>query len=317
MSKKLYTQNELRFISEEKEKGISWNDIVTSFKKKFGKYHTYNALRNAWRRHVAAPPRMPKILVLDIETAPILAFVWGLWNNNVGLNQIKQDWYILSWAAKWLGAPESEVMYEDQRNAKNIENDSKLLKRIWKLLDEADVVVTQNGVKFDIPKLNARFITHGYPPPSSFKQIDTYRIAKKHFGFTSNKLEYMTDKFCTKYKKSKHAKFSGFSLWKQCLAGNPEAWDEMENYNKFDILSLEELYLVLAPWDNTVNFDLYHDQLVNLCSCGSTNFKKNGYYYTTTGKFQRYRCECGKEHRDSTNLLSKEKKKTIKSKVVR
>ena len=30
----------------------------------------------------------PKVLVFDIETAPMLGYVWGLWENNVALNQV-------------------------------------------------------------------------------------------------------------------------------------------------------------------------------------------------------------------------------------
>lgn len=253
----------------------------------------------------------PKVLLLDIETAPIIGYVWGLWDNNVALNQIHSDWHVLSWSAKWLG--DKKIMYEDQRKAKNIEDDKKLLKRIWELLDEADVIVTQNGKKFDIKKLNARFIINGYQPPSSFKHIDTLAIAKKHFGFTSNKLEYMTGKLCLTHKKLKVKKFQGFELWKECLAGNLEAWNEMERYNKVDVLALEELYHILSPWDNSVNFNLYSDSEEHVCNCGSTSFLKRGFYYTNTGKFQRLRCnECGKETRLRENLFDKEKRKSLK-----
>jgi len=255
----------------------------------------------------------PKVLLVDIETAPILGYVWGLWENNLGLNQIKADWHILAWAAKWLGDPASNIMYQDQRKAKNIEDDKQLLKGIWKLLDEADVIITQNGISFDIKKLNARFILNGMQPPSSFKHIDTKRIASKKFAFTSNKLEYMTDKLCTKYKKLKHNKFSGFELWSECLKGNLKAWDEMKKYNIYDVLSLEELYYKLQPWDSSINFNVYSDELTNVCACGSTNFQKNGFKYTGVGKYQRYKClECGSEAKDRTNLLSKEKKASLR-----
>lgn len=259
-----------------------------------------------------------KVLVFDIETAPIMGYVWSIWEQNVALNQIKQDWYVLSWSAKWLGDPPSKVMYEDQRDAKNIEDDSQLLKGIWKLLDEADVVITQNGKAFDQKKLNARFILNGMKPPSSYKHIDTKQIASRHFGFTSNKLEYLTDKLCKKYKKSKHKKFSGFELWRQCLAGNLDAWKEMEKYNKYDVLSLEELYSKLAPWDNSINFNLYRDGTENSCSCGSKTYLKNGFYYTSVGKYQRYVCkDCGAEIHDPQNLLSKEKKKSLSRRTKR
>ena len=140
----------------------------------------------------------PRVLLLDIETAPVLGFVWGLFDQNIALNQIHTDWHIISWSAKWLNDPASKVMYMDQSKAKNIEDDSKILKKMWNLLNEADIVVTQNGKKFDMKKLNARFILNNMGPPSPYRQIDTLVIAKKNFGFTSNKLEYMTKKLCKK-----------------------------------------------------------------------------------------------------------------------
>ena len=262
------------------------------------------------------PKKGPRVLVFDVETAPILANVWGLWDQNIGLNQIKQDWHLLSWAARWLDDPIGQVMYRDQRKAKDISNDKELLKPLWDLLDEADVVVTQNGNSFDIKKLNARFVANNMQPPSSYKCVDTLLIAKKLFSFTSNKLEYMTDKLCVKYKKLKHSKFPGFELWSAVLAGNLAAWKEMEKYNKYDVLALEELYYKLIPWDNSINFNLYSDEegtAVTKCSCGSTQFVKHGFFYTSVGKFQRYRCsECGAETRDRVNLMSKTKRASIR-----
>lgn len=266
----------------------------------------------------------PKVLIIDIETAPILANVWALWDQNVALNQIERDWFILSYSAKWLESedksvvygPHRKVMYADQRGVKNIEDDRKLLKEVWKLIDEADVLLTQNGNKFDIKKLNARFILNGMKPPSGFKKIDTLVLAKKHFALTSNKLEFMTDKLCKKYKKSKHKKFSGFELWKECLADNIEAWKEMEKYNKYDVLSLEELYHIISPWETTVNFNLYHDEDNYVCNCGSTSFTKRGFAYTNVGKFQRYVCNhCSSWSRGAKNLFSKEKRESLRRKI--
>lgn len=260
--------------------------------------------------------KKPRVLIVDIETAPMLGYIWKLWDNNLALNQIESDWFILAWSAKWLGDPASKIMYMDQRNAKNVEDDKEILKEIWKLMDEADIVVGQNSKQFDVKKLNARFILNGFKPPSSFKQIDTREIAKKKFGFTSNKLEYMSDKLCKKYKKSKHARFSGFELWKECLAGNLKAWKEMEHYNKHDVLSTEELFKKFQPWDNSLNYNLYTDTENTICSCGSTKFNKNGYCYTSVGKYQRYSCKkCGAEVRGRNNLFSKEKRATIRTKI--
>lgn len=243
----------------------------------------------------------PKVLVFDIETAPIIAHVWGLWENNVGLNQIVKDWHVLSWSAKWLH--EKEVMYMDQRNEKKVENDKKILEKIWQLLDEADVVVTQNGIKFDVKKLNARFFFHGLQKPSPFRHIDTKRVASRNFAFTSNKLEYMSDKFNTKYKKLKHKDFPGHELWTECLKGNLKAWKTMEKYNKYDVLALEELYYKMVPWDNSINFSAFNDGKF-LCTCNGTKLIKWGFRLTNIGKYQRFKCaDCGKSYNGSENLI--------------
>ncbi len=258
-------------------------------------------------------PESPKVLVYDIETAPILGHVWRLWDQNVGLNQIVSDWHVLSWSAKWLDAPANQMMYADQRNKVNIEDDKEILQVIWKLLDECDVVITQNGKNFDQKKLNARFILNGMQPPSSYKHIDTKQLASKHFGFTSTRLAYMTDKLCKKYKKLKHGKFPGFDLWKECLAGNIKAWNEMELYNKHDVFALEELYKIMIPWDNSFNFNVYHNEEDHICKCGSKSFIRNGFYYTASSKFQKYRCkDCGAETRGKVNLFSKDKRKSLR-----
>lgn len=262
----------------------------------------------------------PKILIFDVETAPILGYVWGLWENNVALNQIKSDWHLLSWSAKWyenkkgeLFGPHKKIMYQDQRGKKNVEDDKELLLGIWKLLDEADIVLTQNGKSFDEKKLNARFVLNGLEPPSSYRHIDTKVLAYKRFALTSNKLEYMTDKLCKKHKKLKHTKFFGFDMWKECLAGNLSAWKEMERYNKADVLSLEELYQILSAWDNSINFNVYNDSDKIVCSCGSKEFQKRGFFFTNNGKYQRFRCKsCGKETRSKDNLLSKDKRKALR-----
>jgi transposase-like protein len=262
-------------------------------------------------------PKGPKILTLDIETAPILAHVWRTFKQNVGLNMIEQDWYILSFAAKWYDS--DEVIYMDKRDTFNDEDDLQLLKVLAKLMDEADIIITQNGKGFDEKKINARVILNGMKPISPYRHIDTLEIAKKHFGFTSNKLEYMTDKLCKVYKKLKHGKFPGFDLWKECLAGNMEAWNEMEEYNIHDVLSLEELYVIMRPFfKNHPNLALYYDDNTVRCNkCGSEDTLEHaGYAYTNLSKFDKFECtSCGGYTRGRVNLLSEEKRKSLQMNI--
>lgn len=312
---KNWTPEDLERLVICRQEGMTWDQIHLIFTE-----HSPNALRKTYYRYLRREePKTeevksaPKVLIFDIETKPLEGFFWDLFDQNIGLDMITNDWTVLSFSAKWLGSPEDEVMYQDTSEEKDPRNDSKLLKTIHSLLDESDIVITQNGIKFDVPKLNARFVLNGMKPPSSYRHIDTYRIAKRHFKFTSNKLAYMTDKLCTKYKKLDHAKYSGFKLWSECLKGNQEAWAEMKKYNMYDVLSLEELYYVLRPWDKTINFSVFNEELEDRCSCGSIHIEPKGFVYTNSAKYQRYICEdCGKESRDAQNLLSKEKRKSIK-----
>ncbi len=253
----------------------------------------------------------PKILFFDIETAPLKAHLWSMWQQGVGLNQIEADWHMLSFCCKW--SHSDEVFYYDQRDAKNIEDDYNLVVKLWHFLNEADIVVGQNSKRFDTKKANARFILNGLPKPSVYRQIDTMEIAKRQFGFTSNRLEYMTDKLCTDFKKSKHKKFHGHDLWSECLKGNIEAWREMEDYNRLDVLSLEELYNILSSWDNTLpNFDVYVNEVLDM-----NEWEEDGFHYTNLGKYKKYRNKItGVQRRSRVNLLEKEKRDSLLANIV-
>jgi hypothetical protein len=262
----------------------------------------------------------PKILFIDIETKPILAWVWGLFDQNIALNQIEEDWCIISVAAKWMD--EKEVMQWDLRKGITVPNEKKMLKEIWKLLDEADIVIGQNSKSFDVKKLNEQFLKYGMSPPSPYRQEDTLTMSKKNFFPTSHKLEYRSKNLNKKYKKLEHSKYPGFSLWKACISGDQNAWEEMATYNKFDVLSTEEYYKILRPWSSTIDINVFHDELTNYCGCGPENLNKRGtatkeiknkFGYTNTGVFRRYQCKlCGKWAQGKTNLLSKEKRAALK-----
>jgi DNA polymerase elongation subunit (family B) len=166
----------------------------------------------------------PNILILDIETAPITAYTWGLFDQNIGLNQIKADWHLLSWAAKWLGEAPSKTIYMDNSKAKDITDDKALVAGLAALLNKADIIITQNGDEFDIKKLNARAVINGLPPIKPCRSTDLLKESRKVFKFTSHKLEYMTGKLNKKYKKLSHKKHPGFELWSAILAGDKSAW---------------------------------------------------------------------------------------------
>jgi hypothetical protein len=252
----------------------------------------------------------PRIVTLDIETAPILAYVWGLFKQFVGLDQIVADWSILSVTWKWLDEDKCHYVdtYENGR-AKDIRDDSKLLQKLWLVLDEADIVVTQNGIQFDIKKINARFIQAGMLPPSPYRQVDTKVEAVKIARFTSNKLAWLA-KILNGSQKDKHAEFPGFELWAECLKRNPRAWAAMKKYNPIDVIETEGAYLKMRPWiighPNVANF--MPGQTNPACpKCGSENVQHRGTARTQTGTYRRMHCGgCGgwSRSRYTTNTMA-------------
>lgn len=248
-----------------------------------------------------------KILILDIETAPIRAYVWGLWDQNVGLSQIISNWFMLSWAAKWLGEEEvySDVLTPDEVKE---ENDKRISERLWKFLDEADIIIAHNGDRFDMPKIRSRFLMNGLFPPSSYKQIDTLKVARQEFGFASNKLDGLAKLLGHE---AKHT--TTFELWADCMKGNIDALNFMEKYNIQDIYVLENVYLSVRPYiKGHPNLDLYTDSDESHCpSCGKNTLRivTDKFFYTQSVRYQVHRCSsCNSLARAKKGLPYKSKK---------
>lgn len=225
-----------------------------------------------------------KTLLLDIETAPNLVHVWGLWNQNVGVPQIIGAGYVMCWAAKWYGS--DDIMFASCHRKKPLT----MLRGIHNLLDDADAVVHYNGTKFDIPTLNKEFLLYGLPPPAPYKQIDLLKTARTQFKFPTNKLDYVARALKVGQKTS----HIGHELWIRCMNGDPEAWKTMEEYNRNDVLILEKVYDELKPWiKDHANLSLYKEELV--CpNCGSHSYQRRGFAYTKTAKYARFQCtSCG------------------------
>lgn len=253
-------------------------------------------------------PRRPKILILDIETAPSSAYVWRMWKENISQDQIISDWFIICWSAKWLGSP--EIISERLTPSEAVEKyDYRILGRLWALLDEADIVIAHNGNKFDIPKINTRFIVSGFLPTRPYKQIDTLLVAQKEFAFSKNSLNSLAEMFGIPGKLP-----TSFKLWERCLQGDAEALKYMEEYNKQDILVLEDVYIKIRPWiKGHPNLNLYIDSNRPVCpKCGGTRFEPYGKYYTNVNRYPAYKCKkCGAVSHSRISELDREDRKRI------
>lgn len=247
-----------------------------------------------------------RVLLLDIETAPLTAHVWGLWDQRVGINQIVDSGRTICWAAKWLG--DKKVMFDSVLNSE--ERD--MVGRAHELLDAADVVVHFNGNRFDVPTLNKEFLKFGFHPPSPFKQVDLLKVVRKQFKLPSNKLDYVCQ-FLGLGSKLRH---KGHELWVECMEYNEKAWRTMERYNKQDVIILEKLYNRLLPWiPGHPNRGLYDDTENALAcpTCGSKDVQRRGLSRSKAYTYQRYQCkECGTWSRERVSLKSGLKPKLTK-----
>lgn len=258
----------------------------------------------------------PRVVTLDIETSPLIAYCWGTWDQNIGLDMVKEEWSILSFSAKWMNDKKVIFKHTGGRGAAKVRDDKQLLKDLWAILDEADIVVTQNGKAFDIKKINARLIMHGFKPYSPIKVVDTKIIAKKVAAFTSNRLAWLSEKLNKTAQKDKHKQFPGFELWVECQKDNPKAWAEMRKYNSIDVLATEELYLRLRPWTTGhPNMAIYYDIATVACpKCASKNVQKRGRSFSQTGEYHRYRCnDCGGWSRSRFVMNTADKRKAMLS----
>ena len=260
------------------------------------------------------PERTPKVLVVDLENLPMEVYCYGLYDQNIGISQIIQDSTMASFAAQWLGS--KEIIYHEVNWRTNPRDDSELSKKLWELMSEAEIVIGQNSISFDAKVANERFLRHKLGPCSPVKHIDTKRVAKKHFRFPSNSLEYMASRFCDS-KKEKSKAFHGMDLQIECLRKNPKAWKEMRLYNMQDVRATAELYQRLKPWGTGLNRNLHTGGKVFACQeCSSIHLNSRGFYISSSGKFRKYQCQsCGAwtiERGARNNLFTKAKKESLK-----
>jgi len=242
-----------------------------------------------------------KILLLDIETAPNRAYVWGMWKQNINPEWIDAAGYILCWTAKWLG--EEGSYFQRLKNG----NHKSLLGPMHKMLSEANAVVHYNGSSFDIPTLNKEFLTHGFTPPSPYKQIDLLLTMREKFRFPSNKLDYI----CQALSIGEKLRHEGPQLWLDCMDDKKDAWEKMEAYNRRDVELLEKLYKKLLPWIRQHPNRSAMMGVPACPSCGSEEFKRDGNYLAQQLKYERYRCvPCGTWFR-GTKTINQRKEQRV------
>ena len=234
----------------------------------------------------------PRILTLDIETAPAHALVFGQWKQDISNIQIIQRDRMLGVGAKWLNEPKP-MWRSEYHHGRRV-----MVEWIADQINSADIIVHFNGDTFDMPWLRREIAGLGIPQPAEVPVVDLCKVVKKKFRFTSNKLEAVLDFFDLPAKLS----HTGFKLWRDIEVGTPEeqikAWRLMMRYCKQDVLAEELLYVHLKdlnvltshPHAGLFNLDPTEAVCWNCNNCEVDRWVKQGFRYTRVGKYQRYRC---------------------------
>lgn len=201
---------------------------------------------------------------------------------------------MLSFAYRWSDERKTHAcslpMLRGYRQDKK--NDKELCLKLWQLMSEADILCAHNGDAYDHKMSFARFVKHGFTPPAPSQTIDTLKLARKHFKFSSNKLDDLGQYLGVGKKLAHH----GFDTWLGCMErDDPKSWREMVEYNKRDVELLQQVYEKLKPYStNAPNMNVYQDTLQNCPVCGSDKIQRAGWRVNRTGKTQRYQCQnCG------------------------
>jgi len=256
--------------------------------------------------------QQPKVLLLDIETARIIGGFWQLGKQYITHQQIIKDWFILGWSAKWLFDQEIMSDFVTSKEARE-RNDSRICKSLWNLINDSDIIITHNGNAFDLPKANTRFILNGLKPPLPYQAIDTCKVGRKHFRFSSNSLNYLGKLMIRKEKLE-----TNYQLWIDCEEGDAKQLKYMEKYCEQDVTLLEEVYIELRPWIKShPNLPLIMQAKAPACpNCGSFNIEEtDSYYYTPMNRYETVRCkDCGAvSHKRSTEITPARKNLLLRS----
>lgn len=233
----------------------------------------------------------PRILTIDIETSPAVAYVWGLRDQQVSTSQVVEPSRVLCWAGKWLDSPRV-LFYSEHHHDR-----TSMLEAAWQALNDADLVVTYNGARFDIPHLQREFILAGYGPPAPWVDVDLLKVMRSRFRFLSNKLGFVLDQLGLDSKLDS----GGMDTWKAVLAGDRSAWATFKAYNKADVEVTEALFTYLRPWLKLPHAGLWSGDRASCHACGSTDLTPDGIVRSKTTAYLRLQCPCGAWNRLLSN----------------
>lgn len=227
--------------------------------------------------------RAAKILIIDIERLAGKAYAFDPKTHYISAGNWIEWPRTVCYAARWYG--EKDYIFESEWDDKD-----SMIRKSWELYDEADIVVTFNGIRFDDKHLRTLWLENGYPPPRPWKSVDLFAIVKQ-FGFESKSLDSVTKRL------GRPGKLSRYDVWETQAAvnGDKEAQESLKVYNVGDIELTEWLYDRLRGWIPNHPFMGVNGEDKVCNQCGSDDLKlQPTRYRAVVVDYALYRCNhCG------------------------
>ena len=258
--------------------------------------------------HISRIASEPKILLWDLETskAKVEGYTYSRkqYSSFLPDSWITRPVWIHAAAWKWLDkntVNSTSVLKDKERFEADYTDDYQVVKTLYNLMFDADIIVAHNGDNFDTKILNARLLYHGFDPLPKMLSIDTLKLARRRFKIESNSLRYL-------------AKYLDVALkddspnWEKVARGCPKEIKASEKYCRQDIRALEGIYKRLAPWNESApNMNAFSAHEHDVCAkpdCGHWDLEHRGYRITKAGKYKRYQCKaCGGWSQGKKNLI--------------
>lgn len=224
------------------------------------------------------------VLFWDIEMNPAVYYGWNM--RYEPFYQVEKT-SISCIAYKWQHEDEVRIIHlsKTQFN-KNPRGEMPLIKKMSKIINEADIMIAHNGDGFDWKKFNARVLKYNLPPLKKPKLIDTLKMVRSQMAFDSHKLGELCKEFKVplKIETERNLFVKALNDW--------NAYERLTKYCVGDVIALEAVYNKLKPYCKPTFHVGRLNGLEHSCaSCGSEHLIKFGTYITATAEVQRYRCK--------------------------
>lgn len=248
------------------------------------------------------PARRPRILLYDLETTHNIVAAFRLWargGNSIPHTNVLQERYIVTASWKWLGEKKVHAVATTdfpELYEKNPHSDLLVVKKLYDVMMEADVIVAHNGDQYDKKFLLGRILANGLPPLPPIPSLDTKKVAARFFELNSNRLDYLGKLLGVGRKLH-----TDIEWWLDILTGPDEkrraAIKKMVRYNKQDVLLLEDVFLKLQPFmPDHMHRQLFTtpETMVTCPRCHSTHIQSRGTHKAVSRVYQRFQCQkCG------------------------